>query len=93
MAFSFGFSHSERKRTVKTVATDEFEREYRKFIEEQKNKKQECEVAESQTVQVSEETLAAVNAIIETTEAAEREQVEKTSKKKKKKYVEETVEL
>lgn len=36
MAFSFGFGHSERKKTATTVSTDDFEKEYQKFIEEQK---------------------------------------------------------
>ena len=97
MAYSFGFRRSERKKTATTVATNDFEKEYQKFIEEQKKIKQEREAAktvvETQNVQASEETIAAVNAIIEATEAAEQEQTDKVSKKKKKKSVEETVEL
>ena len=96
MTFSINFNHSERKRTTTSAATDDFEREYQKFIEEQKKIKQEHDAAkstEAQNVQVSEETVAAVDAIIEATDTAEQEQTEKISKKKKKKSAEDTAEL
>lgn len=92
MAFSFGFDHPAR---IKNAAvTDDFEKEYQKFNEEQKKIKQECDAAktvEKHKSAVTDETIAAVDAFIEATDATE--QTDVTSKKKKKKVAEETVEL
>lgn len=94
MAFKFSFKSHERRH--ETVSNDDFEKEYQKFIEEQKKLKQErkaAKVAEQKTKEISTDTDAAVDAIIEATDKAEVEEKPVKKKKKKAAIEEDTVEL